>query len=366
MNTNENLHNSDEIDLRDLVLSIWEGRWFISLFVVAAMLLGVVFMFLTSDRFKAEVKITPISALHFDAYRELNSLDFISVGRDSLLTRFIEQVEDSDMVYDVFRQHMEQGERTDEEYEEFLINRVQELVIENLTDPEVENSPVIYQITYSGRDDERFRSIIEQILSTANRRVWTDLNQLFTRQINTIETNQAYELRNLENSIESRRVLYNKNLEARLAFLKEQSTIAHTLGLKHNAISGDMVSLGAASLAAIEKETPEYFRGYTAIDKEIELLSSRKNDEAFIPGVPELRMKINEIHRDTRIERIKLAMEASPLSDESSFYAATYDLKKMEVKSQFSKVLVLALAIILGGMLGVFALAIRNILRSDH
>lgn len=364
MNNNINELRDDEIDIVELIISIWKGRWFILLFIILSLVLSAVFIAITSDRFKAELYISPVATSEFDAYRELNSVDFITVSRESLLSRFIDQIENSDIAYTAFRQSIEPGSLPQDEIEQAVVEQVKNLKIDNLSDNKNHHGSLAYRLTYEGSDPEQFRSVIRQILSTANYRVWSDLNQLAQQELNILQVDRAYRLESLENRIESHRILYQKNLEARLAFLKEQSVIAHSLGIKQSALPGELVSLGGASLATLGKSTPEYYRGYLAIDKEIELLGSRKDDDTYITGIDELIIEKNELENSNRFQRIKEALENSPLAGPEGFHAVIYDLNRMEIESKVKAPLVLALALILGFMLGVLALGLKNILAS--
>lgn len=359
-------NTDDEIDIRELIISIWSGRWFIAAFILISGILSAGYIWISSGQFKAELEIHPIPRSHFDRYAELNQEKIIAVSRGELLDRFIEKLEKSDIVYNAFRDQVQADAKEQE------IADIQLEIIERMENFEItrhpqdkekkSNIPTYYTINYKGRDADQFREMLGGILSTADQDVWSDLSEYLKRKVEYLKNKRAYNLQDLENRIESLKVQYNKGLEIRLAFLKEQSSIAHELNIEKNTLSGQEVSIGSVGLATIERDAPEYLRGYRAIDKEIELIKSRVDEESYISGVPDMRMKIDEIQRNRDIERIEQAIARSPIGNRSDFLAAAYDLHRLEVEPAVKAPLVMALGLMLGLMLGIMALGMKNIL----
>jgi LPS O-antigen subunit length determinant protein (WzzB/FepE family) len=63
--------------------------------------------------------------------------------------------------------------------------------------------------------------------------------------------------------------------------------------------------------------------------------------------------------QDATISRAKERLALTPIGSDA-FNAVTYDMASMVFKSNRKTSLILALSIVLGGMLGIFVLLIRN------
>lgn len=71
--TDINNSSYDEIDLRTLLFSIWEGRVFITFVVIIFLILAGFFSYYTSDIYKVSVKIRPVNLEEIEKYSKLKS-----------------------------------------------------------------------------------------------------------------------------------------------------------------------------------------------------------------------------------------------------------------------------------------------------
>ncbi len=99
-----NLAGQNEIDLRQLILSIWDGKWLISRVTVLALLLGSGFAFTSPTNFSAGMEIQPMSVFDEDAYRSVAELDLLPINRDVILSDFIERLLDGDLLKQAMQQ----------------------------------------------------------------------------------------------------------------------------------------------------------------------------------------------------------------------------------------------------------------------
>ena len=104
--------------------------------------------------------------------------------------------------------------------------------------------------------------------------------------------------------------------------------------------------------------------GYLAIERQIEILSSREQLEAFVPNLRDLQSELRLLQQDTTLEDIQQAVGATPLRDEQNFQAVQYDLSAVEINHHKKPSLILALSLVLGGFFGAAAVLIRGALRS--
>ena len=176
---------------------------------------------------------------------------------------------------------------------------------------------------------------------------------------------------------------YDFNKKSKLALLNEQAQIARSLDIGKGSLSLPTQSYVKSSTtvfttvdednqrktnqnepyvaSAANNEALLYLRGYVAIEKEIMMLQSRKSPEAFIPQLAIIEDLKLQLLQDPTVSRANELFANTPIGSEE-FSAAVYDLASLEYKSKTKATLVLALAIVLGGMLGIFVLLIRNAL----
>jgi LPS O-antigen subunit length determinant protein (WzzB/FepE family) len=362
---NYSVNNSDEIDLKELLLAFWEGKWFVASFVVISFIVSIAFIIIKNDSFKSSIEIRGINQSEVDRYSRINNSGVIKIDSDMLLSRFIEELNNKELIYNVFNDVYNEIKFDSEiDKNNFIVEKSKNLVLDEVLNGN-KNNPVVqyYSLNYKGNDIEAYEQIASNLLLKATEEIHEDLKYYVESEINRLELERKHSLEDIEQKIENLKILYSEQKESRLAFLREQSTIAHTLGIANNSISGQSISVAGGSLAAIEREAPEYLRGYQAIDKEIELIESRSEEKNFISGLPELLAKYDAIKRDMKIDRIKEDFKSSPLSSAAEFSAASFDLNDINYENQVKSSLVMALSLILGFMLGIFALMIRNVVK---
>ena len=101
-------------------------------------------------------------------------------------------------------------------------------------------------------------------------------------------------------------------------------------------------------------------KGYVALEKEIELIHSRKV-ENLIPYLVRIEFLKAELLKNTEVGRLEAILAKTPIGNDL-FSAAVYNLVTLVYKTNIQTSLILALSILLGGMLGIFVLLIRNVL----
>ena len=172
------------------------------------------------------------------------------------------------------------------------------------------------------------------------------------------------ELEDIARQIEGLRADYDLQIEQKLALLNEQAQIARELELRKPTTEGPTVlTPSSVSIGMIQKQ-PYYLYGYEAIEKEVALIEAREDKDDFIPELAELERKQRELKNDPFLERAQLAFEATPIVSPEQFQAARWDISASDFESDTRSALVLALAVVLGGMLGLFVLFIKTAITS--
>ena len=95
-------------------------------------------------------------------------------------------------------------------------------------------------------------------------------------------------------------------------------------------------------------------KGYVPLEKEIELIRSRKVED-FIPDFARIESLQAELLKNKEVKRVEMMLAKTPIGRDQ-FAAAVYNLDTLVYKNNIKTSLILALSIVLGGMLGIFVL----------
>lgn len=159
-----------------------------------------------------------------------------------------------------------------------------------------------------------------------------------------------------------------------------------------NTIEAQTFSAQNSVLANVKTDTPFYLRGYEAIEKEIELIETREDKKAFISGLLELEQKKRSLEQDRTLQRVEKnkafldslielekqkreieqnrALERAealfaltPIMSGDDFSAVSLTVEATNFEPQSSRLLMLALAVIIGGIAGVVYVLISTAVR---
>ncbi|MES9899869.1 MAG: Wzz/FepE/Etk N-terminal domain-containing protein [Sedimenticola sp.] len=176
----------------------------------------------------------------------------------------------------------------------------------------------------------------------------------FTALVDSVTVNQfssdlegaiANRIKNIENTITSKRALTKQRREDEFTRLEEALQIAQSLGINERINAGNMIQkvrpVGSISVNTVS--TPLYIRGTKALKAEITVLRNRKVDDAFIPELRNLQEELS------RLRSISI--------DVKGVHAVTIDQTAYPPTSHIKpkRTLIVALGVLLGLMLGVFA-----------
>lgn len=419
----------DEIDLAELFLKVWEGKWTIATFI-AVTLMGVFgFQLLQPPpTFIATTEIKHIVSLEAERYRALNSLEFFTISPSQLLGTYVEQLEerklfeDAIRIYGLVEPEKYESEQALNEQIVMLAASIDILPPVNVDGTERGDVQRFWRIVFEYNDEEKWRRVLllvndlarEAVRETFLRRFDTALSvarqdrnfQLedlatkienaerdFETEMAEFELRQEFKLEDIDTQISNALADYERKTADRLAFLREQAAIARKLGVAKNTIEAQTFGAQNGMIANVKTDTPFYLRGYEAIEKEVELIESRENTEAFIGGLFELEQKkraleqdrtlqrieknkmfleayielqkqVREIEQDRTLERAESLFASTPVADIDNFVAVAVSVDATDFETRDKRLLVLALSVVISGMLGVIYVlidfAIRN------
>ena len=361
---------SDEIDLLEFAQTIWDGKFKIAGVIVMAVL-GVAGFFYAqlAPSFIAKTEVKPITSELANRYQVSNSLGFFEVNAANLQGLFIEQLDARLLFEDAFRKYAvldKNDYETEEDYSDAITVTASKLRILppiNVDGTAKGESRRHWTIEFKFNDKEKWLNVLADVKAKANKNVRELIRDNFTTKLAAAEKKKAFEIEDISTIIDNALSDYDRKADDRVAFLREQSAIARKLGVKNNTIETQSFVGKNSVVTNVITKMPLYLRGYEAIEKEIELIEARDNKEAFVDGFLELEQKKRQLEQDKTLERAEALFADTPVMRGDDFSAVVMTVAATEFESKSKRMLMLAMAVVLGGMVGTVYVLIANAMR---
>ena len=388
------MQDTDEIDLIEFFQTIWDGKFKIAGVILMAVL-GVVGFFLTQPppSFTAKTEVKPITSDIANRYQISNSLGFFEVysdkdkndGQDKAKAKakakavvrfldelFIEQLDTRLLFEDTFRKYAvldKNDYETETDFNKAIIELAAEISLLppiNVDGTAKGESRRHWTIEFEFNDKEKWLNALADVKAKANQNVRKLIRDNFTTTLAAAEKKKAFEIEDISTTINNALSDYDRKADDRVAFLREQSAIARKLGVKNNTIETQSFGGKNSVVTNVKTDTPFYLRGYEAIEKEIALVEARENKEAFVSGLLELEQKKRQLEQDKTLERAEALFADTPVMRGDDFSAVVMTVAATEFESKSKRMLMLAMAVVLGGMVGTVYVLIANAMRKRN
>ena len=420
--------HDDEIDLVELAQTVWDGKWKVVGAVVISLLS--VFGYQSTQpppSFEASTEIKPITSVDAEKYRKLNALGFFEVTPNRLLRLYIEQLNERKFFEESIRKYgLLDSEKFDDKqaFDDAVITLASTIEILppiNVDGTEIGDIRRFWTIRFEYNDDDKWKKVILSVDTLANKSVQQILQQQFQtslsvakqtrdfelediktlmanakrdfeKEMEEFELKQGFQLEDIQTQIDNALADYDRKTTDRLAFLREQASIARELGVAKNTIETQTFSAQNAMVANVTTDTPFYLHGYEAIEKEIELIESRENKKAFVGGLFELEQnrrgleqdrtlqrveknkafleslidlekKQRQIEQNKSLERAEILFASTPIGGTDDFSAVSLTVQATEFKLRNKRMLMLPLSVVIGAMIGAVFVLMRSAFR---
>jgi len=401
--------NNDEIDLRELIRSLWDQRWIIVGITAFITLIAVLYAFLATPYYRVQSILRPVEVGVLDSLnatevyelKPLEALARVSGGLSSYGNRLEFFQGNEDLFADLARQELT-AEQAFENFnsESFAMlypdpkKNQGEFVGLALTYPaSMDGVSVVNEFVAFVLQRERERVAGDLAVVIANRKANIEQRIEAARasyqagkeaEIAALLEKAALKKAELEDELRALRTELKIRRENRLSVLEEAIRIARSLGIRKPTTPTAMADAGQGVRTEItSREIPLYFLGVDALEAERDVLRARTSDDFMEPRIGEIQKELDMLRHNRQVEVLqqrqdedlylkelaKLREEAARLAgiefDASALQLARIDqpaqkpLKRLKPK----RALILALGVALGGMLGVFVALMRNLLR---
>lgn len=365
--------SDDEIDLFEIFLTLWEGKWLILGATLLAAVLGFAYITLTPNKFEASLNIAPLSANDINDYSALNSIIAADLENTARTGSFIPTYNsDEPPFFEVTELYLANAFYT--VLANYSLREILGSAPKNLSGNQSQQD---YQnsfedasrsfktsfgqdgkivITFQGKDEALAQQIVKNTLQAAGIKTKKSVRDDFETQTSEYSARIKFILEELSVEESFAIVNFSKNIQQEIDRLKEHLEIAKALGIEN------AFEKGFTNHAFGNTET--YFKGRQALEAEIAILKKRKLNESHLPDLKRINSAISLIEQDRTAKLARDALEQTPLSEDKVFKAVEYNTVQMKFAYEKRPTLILALSIVLGGFLGMATVLVRHAFRA--
>ena len=308
----------------------------------------------------------------FDSYENNLSIElnnkFKTIDKNFLLDLFIAKFNERSFLINIIKNSnllKSENYSDDKDFEEASLKLLSSI---KLIPPIYDNGRKInvsnWQIQFETSKVETWKNTLNDIDKRINLEVQKYLTDYFNDLIKDEIKYKQFLIEDIDLRISSVIGIYEEKMRNKVAHLEEQAKLARLLNIQSsssNLIPNTMVySLNNKNYINDEVFTaaiPYYMRGYEVIEKEIELINSRKTRELYVEKMPELKQEKKLLLSDKNILRLKEIFFTTPIiMDKNNFNAAEILVRSSKSKyssNSSNQMPIIALSLIFGFILSV-------------
>jgi len=398
----------DEIDLIQLFRSLWKQKFLIGSIAGVCTLVGLLYAMLAPRYYTVQSVLRPAAIKDLD---ELNHLGIYKLSPKQALAQVGATLDSYENRLAFFREHPQlfadlvQPGRTLEQTFEAFNDEAFKLLQPDSKKPEGMSPYVGLQLTYPEALNgvEIVNSFVNFSLANVRKEIAADLETLIGNRLSQLDKKIAAARASYEASKEIKiaklteaDALKRAELNDELAALRQQLRTRrdNRINQLNEAISKPTTpsSLGAPEITGQgsvirtevnNQQIPLYFMGSEALEAERKALLARRSDDFTEPRIAQIARELKLLEHNRQIEVLKSREnedlflkdlagwreEAARLRslqfDAGSLKLVSIDQRAVEPPQPIKpkKALIVALALMLGGMLGVFVALVRNLRR---
>lgn len=406
----------DEIDLVQLFRSLWKQKFLIGGIAGVCTLVGLLYAMLAPRYYTVQSVLRPAAIKDLD---ELNHLGIYELSPTQALAQVGATLDSYENRLAFFREHphlfadLVQPGRTLEQTFEAFNDEAFKLLQTDPKKPEGTSPYVGLQLTYPEALDgvEIVNSFVDFSLANVRKEIAADLETLIGNRLSQLdkkiaaarasyEASKEIKIAKLSEADALKRAQLNDELAAlrqqlktrrdnRINQLNEAIRIATSLGITKPTTPS---SLGAAQITSQgsvirtevnNQQIPLYFMGSDALEAERKALLARRSDDFTEPRIAEIARELKLLEHNRQIEvlnsrenedlflkdlagwREEAARLRAMQLDAGSLNLVSIDQRAVEPSRPIKprKAMIVALALVLGGMFGIFIALIRSMRR---
>ena len=373
---------SDEIDLIDVVINIWNNKLKIAVITIIFVVLSITLHFMIKPPLNAKTEILPITLFENNFYSAYNALlepqvegddkkilpkqRLNSINKNTLLNMFLEELQTKEIIKEAIKNYQLIDEKKFKDEDKYL-EAVEKYALKlNLLGPiNVDGSQrgltrLNWIIEFKINDKDKWEEVLSFVNNKINNNIQNYLKLNFYTNLDNIKLIDQFKLEDLNLKINNVKKDYDTETSNRLAFLKEQALIARNLNIENNTLEVENFSTSSGIISNLQSAKPYYMRGYAMIEKEIELIKTRTNKDAFTKNLFDLKKDKRNLIENKSLKRIERLFNSTPIITDNNFKAANIIYQNTKYDSSFSLIKAILLAGIFGVMFGIFHVLVSN------
>ena len=172
---------------------------------------------------------------------------------------------------------------------------------------------------------QKWKDFLNFVETPINEEIRLFIKKSFNKKIESLRKEKEYKLADINNEIKNERISLEIEIENELLFLSEQAEIARTLDIaKNNLYPPTLYTVDTGIIKNSSTEIPYYLRGYEMIEKEIELIKKRVDQENFSEELNNLGKRKRSLisTQGKTLERLQKEFINTPIHNSEKFSAA--------------------------------------------
>ncbi len=369
---------SDEIDLIEALINIKENKLKIAVITIIFIILSSILYSIFEPPLISKTKIVPISIFKESSYSSYNlkiknfkkdeneNLYLNQINRDYLLGLFLEELQTKENIIKAIKNYQLIDKKKFDDEDEYLeavekkASKLDFFKPLNVDGSQKNETKLNWTIEFQIYDKKKWEAALNFVEIEINNNIKKYLKQNFNLTLDNLKLLDQFKLEDLELKIKNAKNDYDIETSNRLAFLKEQALIARKLNIENNTLEVENFSTPSGVISNLQTAKPYYMRGYLMIEKEIELIDTRTNKDAFTKNLFELENQRRDLLENKSLERVANLFNNTPIFSDNDFKAANIIYKDTEYKNSFSLINIISIAGFFGILFGIFYVMISN------
>lgn len=359
------MRNDDEFRLGDMLGLLWQSRLLVAAVTAFSLIVGGASFLLLPRTYVSKVSISPLSQAAFAGYLDLSQEGTRGQQGDgafpytpvTLLAEFSSNVMNYDMLAAIAAKTgiVDRGTSNDDEYNERIKRFISNIKFELPKAPDIAVGQHFLKVEAKAQSQDKLLAFMRQTLTNANTALARDLVAEVQKRADAIKDQSDAEAARLQLEVNARRQRAETERNDETVRVAEQSAIAHSLGIQKplDLRAIEAVEHGSTAPAQINSGGPQppYLQGYTALDKRIEMLRSRKDDDPFIEDLRKIQQQIYVAKNNPRPARMLTLLKQSPLADPATAKLASFSMTSIVPEKVFPKLGIFGLGSLFVGLL---------------
>jgi len=336
---------SDEIDLIELMTTLWRGKWLVVCIIFSCVILTLTYLWITPKVYKIEFPIYPVEenelrALAISDTGKVAEVVVSKLSRQKLFRVCLDKLESINELKGFWLSHPTLLENDSDGVLSGLIEFKERFQVVR----KKENNDGNVSIQFEGEDPEGMAEKIEGLLLYVSA---SSLQSSLKPYLKAMDVS----VQRIDESIVRARQEAQADISDRILIVSEAREVSTALGIKDSEFS---------NLANIEVDLFEgrlYLLGSKALDAELKALEKRKGNDAFVSRLRDLQTAKEVLIND----RVRIFREVEKVK------AFDYpDKIGVPLTQELKPAFILVLSVLLGGLVGSVIVFIRQAVRNHN